>query len=324
MIITDYELIKSGCLEDQERFQPGLEEKPELSGRGFLMTVMTVNHNCMYMHWHNYFEIVLFTGGEGVCFIDGKRYPVSEGDIAVINSGQVHAAYSVNHTVMSFTPIIFDKSVFASYPYDSYFNGFMVPFMEGKLVLSGIIRKENSQYDSICSIIEDLRSEFDKKEQGYQLCIRSYLQILIVKIGKAFGFEERKTEKNQILLTHDFKKLFDYVETNYSEKITLEQAAETVNLSVYHFCKVFKEMTGLTFVKFLNLHRVNAAEELLGSTGFSITEISEKTGFCNINYFCRIFKQFKGYTPSGYRIGNRQNPKNGVNLKLYKNTGGAT
>ncbi len=63
-------------------------------------------------------------------------------------------------------------------------------------------------------------------------------------------------------------------------------------------------MTGLTFVKFLNLYRINAAEELLSKTSLSITEISEKTGFCNINYFCRIFKQFKGYAPSKYRNNN--------------------
>jgi YesN/AraC family two-component response regulator len=47
----------------------------------------------------------------------------------------------------------------------------------------------------------------------------------------------------------------------------------------------------------VNLYRVNQAEKLLRSTVVPITEISEQVGFCNINYFDKVFKQYKMYSP---------------------------
>ena len=298
MIIKDYEAIKKSIEDNRISFDPGLEESLVLSDENFRMTAMKVQHNCLFMHWHSYFEIVIFNSGEAVCFVDGSRFTVSEGDIMFVNSGQIHAAYSINNTEMSFTPVIFDRSVFAGYPMDKFFMDFMKPFLEGRLTLPNIVRKDNSQYGSISGIIKGILQEFESRSMGYQLCIRAYLQELMVKMSRASGFEEKRAGRNDIYKSHDFKKLFDLLATDYSEKITLNQAAAIVNLSVYHFCKVFKEMTGMTFVRYLNLNRVNAAESLLRNTQLSITEITEKTGFCNINYFDRVFKQLKGYPPS--------------------------
>jgi ligand-binding sensor protein len=55
----------------------------------------------------------------------------------------------------------------------------------------------------------------------------------------------------------------DYVESHYSGPISLEDIAGALNVSAYHFCRVFKMATGLTFVKYLNRVRIERAKVLL-------------------------------------------------------------
>jgi len=97
------------------------------------------------------------------------------------------------------------------------------------------------------------------------------------------------------------KPIFTYIETDFSNKITLDQAAKLVNLSTHHFCKSFKRATGRTFIEYLHIVRINEAERLLKKTELSITRIAEQVGFCNINYFDKVFKKVKKYQPSNAR-----------------------
>ena len=301
MSLSDYEQTKENCVKPQIKYDPGLKENPVLTSRYFQMAVYNIHHNCMYMHWHSYLEIVYFNSGEAACYIDGRSFPVTEGDILFVNSGQIHAAYSTNNTNIEFVPIIFDKSLFARYSGDPYFVQFMMPFLEDKLEFPNLIRPDMEHYADIKKKIFDVIREFEEKSLGYEMFIRCHLQELIIELSRAYGFKKRGKKKIDIGRSDQFKKLFDYIEAHYQEKISVKQAAEIVYFSTYHFCKIFKEMTGLTFVEFLNLNRVIAAEELLCRTELSITEITERTGFCNINYFDKVFKQYKGYPPSKCR-----------------------
>ena len=96
------------------------------------------------------------------------------------------------------------------------------------------------------------------------------------------------------------KEVFKYIDQYYYNNITLKSAAEIANLSIAHFCRLFKASTGMTFKDYLALYRVNKAEELL-YTSASITEICFSCGFNSMTSFNRAFKQFKHCTPSSYR-----------------------
>lgn len=297
----DYESTKKYCAEPQIKFDPDLEEIQIFPDNLFQMKIYDVQHSCMYMHWHNYLEIIYFKEGDAVCYLEGKNFPVTKGDILFVNCGEIHAAYSVNNADISFIPIIFDKSLFAAYPSDFFFTEYMVPLLDGRAFFPNLIRPDDSNYNLLLDAMRNIIREYEEKNLGYELCIRSYLQEIIIKAVRAYGLREKPKSTLNVDRSNRFKKLFNYIETHVNEKITAQQAADMVHFSIYHFCKIFKEMTGLTFVEYINLNKVNTAEFLLRHTDSSITEITEKTGFCNVNYFDRIFKKYKGYSPSKVR-----------------------
>ncbi len=66
-------------------------------------------------------------------------------------------------------------------------------------------------------------------------------------------------------------------------------------------CWYFKQMMNMTITEYLLEYRLSKAAELLETSGLSISEIAWKTGFCDVSYFVKRFKEKTGITSSTYR-----------------------
>lgn len=92
-----------------------------------------------------------------------------------------------------------------------------------------------------------------------------------------------------------------YICERFQERITLDEAAQAVNASTRHFCKVFKEATGITFTDYLARTRVEKAKHLLQNPHLRVSEIAFETGFESISQFNRSFKRITSMSPTQFR-----------------------
>jgi AraC-like DNA-binding protein len=92
-----------------------------------------------------------------------------------------------------------------------------------------------------------------------------------------------------------------YISERFQERITLDEAAQAVNASTRHFCKVFKQATGITFTDYLARTRVEKAKHLLQNPHLRVSEIAFETGFDSISQFNRSFKRITGMSPTQFR-----------------------
>ena len=97
-----------------------------------------------------------------------------------------------------------------------------------------------------------------------------------------------------------FASLLSYMDEHYADDFTLDEAADFVGFSKYHFTRLFREYTGTTFLDYLTHKRVQAAQSLLASD-LSVTEICFRTGFNNLTSFSRSFKNAVGVSPAPFR-----------------------
>ena len=97
-----------------------------------------------------------------------------------------------------------------------------------------------------------------------------------------------------------FVSLLTFIDANYQEDLSLEQAADYIGFSKYHFSRLFKLHTNTTFYDYLSHKRVQAAQSLL-ATDIPITDIAFQTGFNNLTTFCRCFKKCTNCSPTEYR-----------------------
>ncbi len=97
------------------------------------------------------------------------------------------------------------------------------------------------------------------------------------------------------------KRLREYVERNYSERIPLEKAAGIAALESSYFSSYFRAKVGITFTDWLRHVRVKKAMELLKTKDFSITEVAYEVGFRDLRTFERAFKKYALKTPREFK-----------------------
>lgn len=99
------------------------------------------------------------------------------------------------------------------------------------------------------------------------------------------------------------------IDQNFRKDISLELIAQYVHLSSSYFSELFKKETGMSFIDYKTLLRVEHAKKLLTTNSMSIYEISNSMGYSNSKYFSRLFKKITGMTPYEYKenyISNRK------------------
>jgi len=98
----------------------------------------------------------------------------------------------------------------------------------------------------------------------------------------------------------------DYIESNFNNDIYLEKLADEYQVSLSYLSRVFKAHYGITFQQHLANTRINHAKNLLITTGMTINDISEASGFNSRNTFIRMFKKLEGVTPTEFRAINNK------------------
>jgi two-component system response regulator YesN len=100
---------------------------------------------------------------------------------------------------------------------------------------------------------------------------------------------------------HLINSAVNYISENYSSSIGLQEAAAALNVSETHLSRLFKEVSKVNFLYYLNAFRINKSIYLLKNSTINISEIAFNCGFLNPGYYTKIFKRFLGITPTSYR-----------------------
>ena len=93
-----------------------------------------------------------------------------------------------------------------------------------------------------------------------------------------------------------------YIRENYHTALSLQKAAQAMNYSDTHFCRLFKQCFKVNFSAYLTAYRVQRAQERLLGTMDTVKEVGIACGYTDTSYFIRVFKRITGMTPSEYRM----------------------
>ena len=103
------------------------------------------------------------------------------------------------------------------------------------------------------------------------------------------------------ILHQKIRKTLAFIEENYNQPLPLEAVAAVASMSRFHFSRMFREATGMTFSQYLCRFRVNEAKRLLRFSPFAISEICYAVGFNNLTSFEKTFRSHAGCSPTAYR-----------------------
>ncbi|OBR67596.1 hypothetical protein A7K91_22190 [Paenibacillus oryzae] len=274
-----------------------LKENTFIPDRTFPINVFRVGD--VYPHWHDHIEWVYVKEGLAKIQIDGSFEQIGKGELAFINSRQLHSAATQTPDT-ELICIVFNEALVRGSGLDITEYHYFVPYLQQQQKWPSWMRKDAPCMEELGEAFERLLSEFGQKRPGYELLVKAELLRIF---GLYFRYAEQFMSEAppRTYNPHDFTSLLKTLRERFCEPITIGEAAGMVNLSPNHFCKLFKKVTGKTFIDYLHTLRVQEAERLLLESDLPVTEIAERVGFSTITYFGRVFRKIRSQSPSSIR-----------------------
>ena len=167
----------------------------------------------------------------------------------------------------------------------------------------------DEQFSYILKLVQQMHQINSMRNMGWRERSRGCLLDLIGYAMETYATEinrQLNTQSNQSTQTESFKRVIQFIDKNMSSNLTLESVAHSTFLSPNYISQLLKQKTGLAFVGWLTMKRMEKAQELLLMTDNRISEIANEVGFEDEGYFTRRFKQKFNFSPSEFRARRRQ------------------
>ena len=249
-------------------------------------------------HYHYEYEINLVMDFVGKRIVGDSIESISGTDLVLIGPNTFHSWESTPDFHTHVITIQFSRELFGS----SFLNKNLFRAIKELLTSSdkGIVFSDDDKK----IVIPMLLSLAEKKGFDTVLDFMNILHILSKSVNKRLLCSPNFTQNHYEIKNRRVKIVHQYIQKNYSRKITIPEVANLINMTESGFCHFFKRSTQKSFINFLNDLRVGEAARMLLETTNTISEISYHCGFNNISNFNRIFKKRKGVTPSEFRDDN--------------------
>ena len=259
-------------------------------------------------HWHYFAEILRVKTGSLKVRRGGKTYLLSEGDAIFINPMSPHSLdYAEPRVPATYMVIRYDPellSVSSSYTPD------LRAMMLGaeRHGLSMLLTSKELQEHSLGPIMDACLWEYDNRDFGYDLRIRSLLFLICTDAARRWV--------NAGFVPQDFASAIDpiytlssYIARHIEEPLKVEKLAEYCGLSYPWFARKFSRIYGVSCKEYIERIRIRRVEHYLRFTDCDLNYISQHTGYADCSHLVRDFRKFRNTTPGQFRQAYRQKPQ---------------
>lgn len=255
-------------------------------------------------HYHNALEIIVCAENQYIIITNNQTYTLNVGDILIIPPFMLHELHSRPSGARFIYLIDIDML--------RCFQDFKTldPILMDPYLCTASTRPEIHQhiYDSLMQMADTYFSH----KIFWETSIYSTLMDIMLTIGVNYYTQTSsedinpssdKPTENYVLFTN----LLNFIDAHYADDLTLEQAADYIGFSKYHFTRLFKQHTNTTFHNYLCHKRIQSAQAMLtADMNLSVTDIAFRIGFNNLTTFSRCFNKYTGCSPTEYRNKLRQ------------------
>ena len=245
------------------------------------------------LHYHDYYELVIFEEGSVQYVCEGCVYHLKYGDIILIPPGNFHMS------VINSESTRYKRHVFYLYPsaFDIIGQGALTSFLHrtinGDVFTFGLPEKKHTFMD----LLGRLRKTFDFEPSPFEDALTlSYILHIFYLLN-----QESCQPKNEISsLPENILMLQHYIDRNFSRITSVSQVAEHFFYSREYVSRLFKKHFDTTISDYIMKRRI-AESQLLIMQGLSLIDVAYRVGFGSLPTFIRAFRAVTGMTPSAYR-----------------------
>lgn len=252
------------------------------------------------MHWHSYGEIILVGPGKtNIYMVNQKRYDLVEGDFVLAWPMEMHGIIDADR----------EESLVIQFG-----NSFMNSLFDLQRIMHFYknlhVVCKNSHPELAAELKEltmEMKNIFFSNDNNKELkCCMLLMRFMLTLDEHRKEFAPELDPKAINGYTDDVMRrmmmVTDYIKNNLTaDDLSQGAMAEMAGISKDYFSRIFKNLTGMNYSKWLNTVRIEKAIELLSQKNMTLTEVAMMSGFQSIPSFNRVFREDKGMAPGEYR-----------------------
>jgi AraC family transcriptional activator of pobA len=250
-------------------------------------------------HSHDFYTIMLVTKGEGEISINHNRYSVKANSVCLIASGQTHEFINTENIEGRILHFCQDFYV-EEFSFLRLLNIFAFTSQTENQLNSPYLELSGDDFKSITEIIEPIIKEYTnyKPENNSVIIMRSFLNILLLKLSELFEKKSGRTFNDETIIVH---KLTHLVDKYFIKEHNVAFYAAAFNISERQLNTICKNHFNSGLKIILTDRLMQEARKLILFSELSVAEISYKLNFEDNSYFNKVFRNKTGITPKKFR-----------------------
>jgi len=289
--------------------------KDYFENRGFALAVRRVrtdiDHKSSHPHdltevehSHGFCELVIVTRGSAMHWLEGEDFPVSAGDIFLLQGRQRHYFHdrkSLDLINIMYDPELIDLPENELRRMPGYCAMFILePTYRRRHRFASRLHLKRVPLARVEHLIDEMELECNEQKAGNEVALRAKLLELMVFLSRAYT-ETDSIEAHALLRVGS---VIGVLENSFQDDWKLDDLLKIAHMSSSNLMRVFRKATGQTPIEYLVRLRIQKSMELLRSTEHTVTEIAMDVGFNDSNYFSRQFRRIVGESPRQFKLSN--------------------
>lgn len=245
------------------------------------------------LHYHDYYELVIFEEGDVRYLCEGSVYDPKHGDIVLIPPGRFHMS------AINCESVRYRRHVFYLYPsaFDAIGHGVLASFLGQKenAVLLTMDSLESKQ--KLTELLLQLKSTASKMPSPYE---DAMMLSLVIQIFCLLGQGSLRPKSDISSLPENVLALQHYIDRNFSQISSVSQVAKQFFYSREYVSRLFRKYFDTTISDYIMKRRIAEGQRLL-MQDLPIIDVAYRVGFGSLSTFIRAFRSVTDMTPSEYR-----------------------
>ncbi|MDO5549376.1 MAG: AraC family transcriptional regulator [Eubacteriales bacterium] len=239
------------------------------------------------IHRHeNCTELLYVSRGVGDYVVDGYHYSIYPGDLLLYNQGALHeVTSSVEREIETYCFGI------AHLQFDGMLPGQMSDPSRG------FVRPSDGHEE--LALFSRLLYETVESSHNYRRELSESLLQSLLLIAVNLPSDERSQQQNKDVILSN--RIRQYIDTHFTENLTLNDIGTALHVSPYYAAHVFKSVMNISPIQYMIRCRIGEAQNFLIASDLTANEIAAMVGYSNVNYFNELFKRKVGMPPIQYR-----------------------
>ena len=252
-------------------------------------------------HWHEELEAGIILEGHAQVVIGPEKRILGPGEGFFVNSEVLHSVYSEDPDSCKLNSFVFHPRLVGGSPDSVFWQKYVSPLLSADSLKGAFLQNNSDRSAEMLDAIQQIWQLCEQETTGYELEVRFRLSKLLLCLTDQLEQTAEIPSEKLLRDSARIKIMLQFIHEHYGEAITMEQISSSAMISTSETLRCFRITIGTTPIQYLKQYRIQKAAELLSSTTMKIADIGTQCGFQEMSYFSKVFREYKGVTPTDYR-----------------------